>query len=112
MKAPVFVLAAASALGFGFATPEEARAGNLHVDIHLGFPAVVYHPRVIYAPAVVYRPHVVYRPYVRHRHRIHHHDRHHHHRHVYRGGYHKDNIWVHEQRVIRRIDVNPRLHGR
>lgn len=109
MKIPIFLLTTAGAFGLALATPDEARAGGLHVDIHLGVPAVVYRPHVIYAPAVVYHPRTVYRPYVRHRHhQVRHHHRHY--RHHYR--YDRHHVWAYEQRAIGKIGLNPRLHPR
>ena len=70
MKAPLFVLAAVGAIGFGLTHAPQARAGDLHLDIRVGIPGVLHHhPRVAYRPVVIYHPRAVHRHV--HRPRVH-----------------------------------------
>ncbi|HEX7045670.1 MAG TPA: hypothetical protein VF203_13775 [Burkholderiales bacterium] len=59
MKTRIALLSATGAAALALAPPDAAHAGNLHVDIHLGFPVVVHRPAVP-APLVIHYPHVVY----------------------------------------------------
>lgn len=101
MKTPMFVLAALGMIGFTVAMPQEAKAGNVHFDIHLGIPAAVHAPHVVYVPhaRVIHQHHRVHQH--RHRHGYRHH--HHHRRHQARA--------AHSQlRALGRIELNSRLY--
>ncbi len=74
MKASLFVLATAGALALTLAAPNQAQAGQIFVDLHIGLPVVVHRPHVVYEPVVVYRPRVIYAPpAVHYRHHSHYH---------------------------------------
>lgn len=60
-KAPL-LLAAAGALVATAAVPNDAQAGQVSLNIHIGVPVVpAYRPRVVYEP-VIYQPIIAYRP--------------------------------------------------
>ena len=71
MKARIARLSAAGAAALALAQPEAAQAGNLHVDVHIGFPVVVHRP-VVPAPVIVHYPRVVHVHHPLHVHRHHH----------------------------------------
>jgi hypothetical protein len=62
MKKPLLILAAVGTLVAAVAVPNQARAGQVSLNIHIGVPGVpAYRPHVVYEP-VVYQPVIAYRP--------------------------------------------------
>lgn len=62
MKTPLLLLAAVGTLVAAVALPQDAQAGQVSLNIHIGVPVVpTYRPRVIYEP-VLYQPAIAYRP--------------------------------------------------
>lgn len=113
MKTLMMTLAATAALGLVLIAPANAQAGQMHVSISLGIPAVLYGPPVVYRPAVVYQPRVVYTPV---RYVDYHHDYRHdrgrdfdHGRHYAPDYHHHGAASSHD---IREIKINPRLQAR
>jgi hypothetical protein len=102
MKAPLFVLAAAGALGLTLVVPNRAQAGQVFVDLHIGLPIVVHRPHVVYEPVVAYRPRVICPPPVVH-------DRPHHYSHL--RGYYSAPVYPSYERggYIAQVQIDKRL---
>jgi len=72
MRTRIALLSATGAAVLALAQPDAAHAGNLHVDIHLGFPVVVHAPPAS-APLVIHYPRVVHAHHPLHLHLYRHH---------------------------------------
>ena len=109
MKTLALTIAATAAMGLTLIGPADAEAGQVHVSISLGIPAVVYYPSAVYHPAVAYRAPVIYGPvpYYRRHYRAGY-DRHHDFdRHVGRAtAYYRGFA---RSRVIEEVRIDPRL---
>lgn len=96
MKTTVISFLTLAGLGTAllFAAPRASHAGQVHVDVHFGVPAVVVPAAVVYRPIAVYHTPDIDPRWQRHHHN-HHYNHHRHQRQHYNRHHNHHNQWQH-----------------